>query len=223
MTSTPDLIALLATNVRPVRPMRSPVARASAWLLLSALVLALLSFSQGVRADILACLQQQAFVLSLAGALLTGVSGSVAAFLLSLPDRSRLWVLLPLPALTLWLSTVGYQCLTDWVRLEAGAIEAGEAVRCLATLVLTSLPLSLVMLLMVRAAAPLRPTAVSVMGALAVAGITAVAMALIHELDASVMNLIWTVGTGALFLATGAACGGRLLNWAAWRFEHDRI
>jgi hypothetical protein len=89
--------------------------------------------------------------------LLTGMCAAIAAFMLSLPNRSRLWLLLPTPALFTWLSTLGYQCLTDWISLDPNEIRLGETARCFATLVLTGLPLSLTMLVMLQYAGPLHP------------------------------------------------------------------
>jgi len=142
----------------------------------------LLAISEGLRPDFSQCLRDLRLLLGVGGALLTGVLAAIAAFILSLPGRSRLWVLLPLPGLELWLSTLGYQCLTDWISLEPGGVHAGEAARCFATLVLTNLPLSLAMLVMLRHAAPLRPTTVALAGSLAVAALTAVALSLLHGL-----------------------------------------
>jgi len=126
-------------------------------------------------------------------------------------------LLLPAPALVLWLSTIGYQCLTNWVSLEPNGIHLGETAQCFATLVLTSLPLSLAMLVMLRYAAPLRPIAVTLTGSLAVAAITATALSLFHELDATVMILMWNLGVAALFVGLGGAFGEKMLSWAAPR------
>jgi hypothetical protein len=213
--TTPDLIEALAANLTPVRRLRPPVTRAACWLLLAALVLALLAVSQGIRPDLAQLLREPTFILGMSGALLTGVLAAVAAFMLSLPDRSRFCLLLPAPALVLWLSTIGYQCLTNWVSLEPNGIRLGETARCFATLVLTSLPLSLAMLVMLRYAAPLRPMAVTLTGSLAVAAITATALSLFHDLDATLMILMWNLGTAALFVGMGGAFGGKMFSWAA--------
>ena len=217
MITTPDLIEALAANLVPVRRLRPPVTRAACWLLLVALLFALLALSQGVRPDLTQRLREPTFILSMSGALLTGVLAAVAAFMLSLPDRSGFCLLLPAPALVLWLSTIGYQCLTNWVSLEPNGIHLGETAQCFATLVLTSLPLSLAMLVMLRYAAPLRPIAVTLTGSLAVAAISATALSLFHELDATVMILMWNLGVAALFVGLGGAFGEKMLSWAAPR------
>jgi hypothetical protein len=214
---TPDLIASLAANATPVRRLQPPVMRAACWLLLAAAILTLLAISQGLRADLLLRLQEPVFAISMAASLLTGVLAANAAFLVSLPDRSRLWLLLPMPALVLWLSNIGYQCLVQWIDIGPNGVSLGEAARCFATLVLTSLPLSLAMLVMLRYAAPLRPTAVTLMGSLAVAAITATALSLFHTFDATVMILMWNLGTAVLFVSLAGVFGRTMFRWVAPR------
>ena len=213
MIKTADLIASLAADVKPVRRLRQPVTRATLWLLLAAAVLTLLAISQGVRPDLAERLQEPSFAISMAASLLTGGLAAIAAFLVSLPDRSRLWLLLPAPALIAWLSNIGYQCLAEWISIGPDGVSFGEAARCFATLVLTSLPLSLALLVMLRYAAPLRPTAVAVMGSLAVAGVGATALSLFHAVDATVMILMFNVGAAALFAGLGGVLGRKMFRW----------
>ena len=217
MITTPELINSLAANLTPVQRLRPPVARAFTWLMLALFVLALLSVSHGLRPDFEQRLTDTEFVVNATAALMTGVLAAIAAFMVSLPDRSRLWLLLPVPATILWLTSVGYQCLTHWVAFEANSISLGDTARCFATLVLTSLPLSLAMLIMLRYAALLRPTAVTLMGSLAVAAITATALSLFHAFDATVMILIWNFGTAGLIVGIGAIAGWRMSMSAALR------
>lgn len=215
MITTPDLINALAANVTPVRRLRPPVVRAAGWLLLAALILTLLAIGQGIRPDLAQRLHDPMYVARVLCAFTTGTLAAVAAFMLGLPDRSRLWVLLPIPALVLWLSTLGYQCLTDWISIAPDGVRVGEAARCFATLVLTSLPLSLAMMVMLRYAAPLRPRSAVLAGSLAVAAITAAALTLFHDLDATVMILLWNLGTTGLFIGLAGMFGRKMLSWVA--------
>ncbi len=214
MITTPDLIEALAANATPVRRLRPPLARAMLWLSVAALILALLAVSHGARPDLSQRLQQSTFVVSMLASLLTGILAAIAAFLVSLPDRSRGWLLLPLPALIVWISTIGYGCLTDWVNVDAGSLRMGEAARCFATLVLSSVPLSLLMFVMLRHSAPLRPMPVALTGSLAVAAMTASALSLFHEFDATIMILMWNLGTAALLVGLGALVGHKMLIWS---------
>ena len=213
MITTPDLIEALAANVTPVRRLRPPLARATLWLSFAAVVLVLLAVSHGGRPDLAQRLDQPTFVVSIAASLLTGILAALAAFLVSLPDRSRAWLLLPLPALAVWISTIGYGCLTDWVVVNPGSLRLGEAARCFATLVLVSVPLSLLLFVMLRHAAPLRPMPVALTGSLAVAAITASALSLFHEFDATVMILMWNLGSAALLVGLGTLLGRKMFAW----------
>ena len=212
MITTPQLIEALAANAAPVRPLRPPLVRATLWLSFAAVVLILLTLSQGVRPDLAQRLQQTTFVVGILASLLTGILATIAAFLVSVPDRSRGWLLLPVPSLAVWIATIGYVCLTAWVDVDAGGIRAGEAARCFATLVLTSAPLSLLMFVMLRHAKPLRPLPVALTGSLAVAGMTASALSLFHVFDATVMILMWNLGSAALLVGLGTLLGRKIFS-----------
>jgi hypothetical protein len=217
MIPTPDLIDLLASRVTPVRRLRRPAVRAALWLLLAMVVVGMLVVGHGLRPDFWQRVREASFVIGIFAMVLTGICAAIAAFMLSLPDRPRRWAFLPLPAFAVWVSTIGYQCLTNWVVFDPAGMRWGETARCFSTLVLASLPLSLAILVMLRYAAPLRPTAVTLTAGLAVSAITATAMALIHDLDASIMILMWNFGTAAVIVGLGGMFGRRMLAWAATR------
>ena len=210
MVTTPELIEILCADAKPVRRLRPPLVRAALWLLFASLVLLALASLLGTRPDLAERLRQPIFVAALAGSLLTGVLAAVAAFHLSLPDRSRLWLLLPVPALVLWVLTIGYGCLTDWVSIGPDGVRLGTTLECFATLLIASVPTSVILLVMLRHTARLYPTTVAMMGGLASAGIAATALSLFHELDASVMVLLWTLGTTVLIVALGGIFGRTL-------------
>jgi len=218
VTRTQDLIDAIVQTATPVRRLRPPIIRAGLWLAFAAIVLGLIAIAHGVRPDFSDRVRQPLFVLSMVGALATSVLAAVASFRISLPDSSRLCIVLPLPGLALWISTIGYGCLTDWVSMEPDGVHMGEAVRCFATLLMTSVPLSIAMLVMLRYAARLRPLEVSVMGGLAVAAVTAFALSLFHDPDATVMILIWNLGSAVLIAALGSLFGQSMLTWMASRF-----
>jgi hypothetical protein len=187
-------------------------------LAFAAIVLGLIAIAHGVRSDFSECLRQPLFVFGMLGALATGILAAVASFRISIPDSSRMWILLPLPALALWVSSIGYGCFTDWVSMGPDGIRLGEAVRCFTTLLITSVPLSIAMLVMLRYAALLRPMEVGVMGGLAVAAVTAFALSLFHDLDATVMILVWNLGAAALIATLGSLFGRSMLTWTASHF-----
>jgi hypothetical protein len=123
----------------------------------------------------------------------------------------------PYLPLALWFSTVGYGCFTDWISIGPDGIHMGEAVQCLATLLMTSVPLSIAIVIMLRYAALLRPSEVSVMAGLAVAAMTAFALSLFHSLDATVMILMWNLGVAALIAGLASVFGRSIFTWTAAR------
>lgn len=215
MRRTSDLIDALVESATPIRRLRSPLAHTGIWLGLAAAVLALLCVAHGLRTDLAARLQQPVFVVGMIGALATAILAALASFNLGLPENSRRWLLLPLPGLVVWVATIGYGCLTDWVSMSADGMRMGEAARCFSTLLLTSVPLSIGMLVMLRHAALLRPVAVSSAGGLAIAAMTSFALALLHDLDATIMILIWNLGMAALIAGLAGTFGRTALNWVA--------
>lgn len=206
---TNALIRSLAADAPPVRRLRPPLIRAMGWLLMAAGIMGLMTISHGLRPQFAERMQDAVFALNMMASLATGILATVATFFVSLPDRSRAWLLLPAPALVVWLATIGYQCFNGWVPVPPGAITVEAASGCLATLVLTSLPLSLLMLVMLRYTAALRPRSIILMGSLAVSAITATALSMFHPLDATAMVLGWNLGTALLFLACAAVFSRR--------------
>jgi hypothetical protein len=215
VVTTPELIDELSARATPVQRLRPPLVRAGLWLLLAGLVLLALAAAHGARPDLALRLRDPSFAGALAGSLLTGILAAIAAFHLSLPDRSRLWLLLPAPALALWVATIGYGCLTDWVSIAPGGLRLGSTLECFATLLIASLPPSVALLVMLRHTARLHPTMVGMTGGLATAGVAATALSLLHELDASVMVLVWNLGAAALIVALGGAFSRRIFGWTS--------
>jgi len=217
MIETPELIAALAAAPAKVRRLHAPVLRACAWLGLAAVLVAVLALEHGLRPDLAAQLRKPHFAISLAASLLTGVCAVIACLQASLPDRSRAWLLLPLPPLALWLSGLGYGCLTDWVMMEPNMEDPGETLRCLTTVAVTSLPLGLALLVLLRHAERLRPTLLTLTAGLAVAAIATLALSLLHSIDATAMVLLFNLGTVTLILAIEWIWGRSALAWLSRR------
>jgi hypothetical protein len=217
MTRTSDLINALVAGATPVRRLNPPTIRAACWLVFAALVMLFVGISHGVRPDLALKLQQPVFVVSAVAATTTGILSACGAFVASVPGRSSRWLLLPAPACLVWIGTISYGCLTNWVSIGPDGMSLGETARCFSTLVLVSIPLSLLMLIMLRHATRLSPGPVTMAGSLAVAALTAVALSLFHSLDATAMILMWNLGVAALFVSLSGRYGRRLLGWVALR------
>lgn len=217
MTRTSDLIDMLVADATPVRRLRPPAVRAACWLLFAGLVMLFVGVAHGVRADLALKLHQSLFVVGVAAAMTTGILAAVGTFIASVPGRSRRWLLLPIPASVVWVATISYGCLTNWVYIGPDGISIGETAKCFATLALVGIPLSFVMLVMLRHVARLSPGPVTMTGSVAVAAMTAVALSILHPLDATAMILLWNLGVAALFLSLSGRYAQRLLGWIAPR------
>jgi hypothetical protein len=91
----------------------SPWRAALLWLTLAGVVMGVAVGWSGLRHDIAARLMLPAEQVNLAAVLGAGIAAAVGAFHLALPDRSRYWVLLPMPFVLVWLSGLGMECLGD--------------------------------------------------------------------------------------------------------------
>ncbi|PCE34457.1 NrsF family protein [Burkholderia ubonensis] len=213
--STTELIESLVADGAAVRVLRSPFRRAAGWLLFAALLVACVALAHGARPDLASKLHDPGFVTSVGAAVATGVLAALAAFVASVPGRSMRWLWLPVPALLVWISAIGYGCLTNWVAIGPDGVSLGETARCFATLVLVGVPLGLALIVMLRHVATLAPLPAALAGALAVSAMTAAALSVFHPLDATVMILAWHFGLTVILLAGGARFARRLFEWAA--------
>ena len=212
MIETSALIANLAQDAAPVRRLRPPALRAILWLLFAALVIGGLVLDHGMRHDIAFRFTQPSFVLEWAGSLSTAILAGFAAFYLSLPGRSGRWALLPLPALILWVSSMGSGCYGDWLRLGPDGLALGMSWGCLRFIAFTTVPLSAILLVLLRYTAPIRPVSTTILATLSVAALAASGQSLMHGLDTTIMVLVWHVGTTTLLLLAARFAGPRLLR-----------
>lgn len=84
-------------------------------------------------------------------------------------------------------------------------------------LVLTSVPLAIALAVMLCHAAVLRGGTVAMMAGLAVAAMTATALALFHDHDATALILVWNLGTTALITGLVTLFGRGMFHWMASR------
>lgn len=214
MTARLDaLIDDLGADLRAVHRLDPPLRRAAAWLALVAAT----GLALAAVADLPGLARRLAdgpdLLLAVMGSATTAVLAAVAAFQLSLPDRHpAAWVLLPAPALGLWIVAAGAGCGRDWVVPHTHPATLHEARTCFAFIVGLSVPLSAAMVLMIRRACPIRPGLASAAGGLATAAAAATLLTLVHPTDASAADLAVHAGAVALVVGLNRALGGRLLD-----------
>lgn len=211
--TTDQLIARLSADAAPVRRLRAPVWRAAAWLAAAAIAAAAGIAVAADPALFETRLAQPTAQIEMLSALVTGVVAVLAAFHLSVPDRSPAWMLAPLPALVVWIGSSGYGCYELLTRNAAGAWAPGSAVDCLRFILATSVPLAVALLPVLRRARPLAPAPVAAMAGLGVAALAACLLEFFHPVDVTVLDLAAHVAAVAAVVGVSALAGkGRLLR-----------
>jgi hypothetical protein len=189
LTTTEQLIETLAADAEPVRRLRPPLARTAVWLVAFVAVVGAVTLATGTWPAMMARLADTRFAVEMAATFVTGLTAVVAAFYLSLPDRSRLWMLLPVPSLLLWLATSGYGCYRNWVAHGPQGWELGRSSDCFVFIVTMSIPVAVVLYLVLRRARPLEPLRVMASGGLGVAALAAGTLQFYHPFDVTVVDL----------------------------------
>ena len=204
------LIGDLGADLKPVRRLPPPWLRALVWLGVVVIV-ALILVATRTLLPALGIIGNDPFMLPGAYAsLLTAALAAIAAFELSLPDRSDAWIWLPAPALVVWIALNGLGCLAT-LAIPGTQTTPFQFMVCLSLIFAISLPLTAAMILMVRRARPLRPLRVAVLGGLAASGAAATLLVLIHPHDSAVLDLAAHAVAVVVIIALNVLLGGRLL------------
>ncbi|WP_149193604.1 DUF1109 domain-containing protein [Luteimonas suaedae] len=216
MTDTSRLIDQLTAQARPVRPLASPLRRTLLWIAMAAALIAAIVAAYGLRPGLAELAATPALVEWIAS-VLTGVLAAYAVFQISVPGRSPRWAWLPLPALLLWLGGLGWGCLHDAARMgsAAFALEMASS-ECAVAIAMTSIPLGLVMLLMVRHAGVIRPAPTAMLSALSAAALSAAGVSLFHGGESALMVLLWHVGAVIVLSLLCLAFGRPLFSWIGY-------
>lgn len=214
MTDTSRLIEQLVAQARPVRPLASPWRRTLLWVALAAGLIALMVAAKGIQPGLATEFSTPPLLIERIASVCTGLLAAYAVFQISVPGRSPRWAWLPVPALVLWLSGLGWGCLLDVARMgsEAFVLEMASA-ECAVAIAMISIPLGLVMLLMVRHAGVVRPGPTAMLSALSAAALSAAGVSLIHSGESAVMVLLWHVGAVAVLSLICLALGRPLFAW----------
>jgi hypothetical protein len=208
------LVEDLAGGLEPVRPLPAPEARAALWLGAALLIGLGLAAWTGTGGFMLR-MRVPDLALAAIGAVLTAASAAFAAFATSVPGRSAGWALLPLPPLVLWIGASGFGCLREWVAPGTDIPGAHEVMGCFSFLVFVSVPLSALIVVMLRRACPLRPNLTAALGGLAVAAAAAVLLMPVHPHDATATDLLIHAAAVAIVITVNGLAGGRMLGRGA--------
>jgi hypothetical protein len=210
---TDKLIQSLAADARPVRPLASPWTRTGLWLAIAIPYLALVVIVISPRSDLLTKLTEARFLIEQVAALTTGIAAAIAAFASTVPGYDRKVLLLPILPLAVWLGSLGEGCLSTVRQLGLAGLSLQPDWFCLPAIMLVGAMPAVAMVVMLRRGAPLFPYLSAGFGALAAAGLGNFGLRLFHPQDASLMVLVWQVGSVFILTMLGCCAGRTILNW----------
>ena len=205
------LIDGVVADLQPVKRLPSPWVRAALWLGLVAILalgLATLADLPDVRLRLMAVPDMWLAVL---GSTLTAALATIAAFQLGLPDRSPFWALLPLPGVALWIGASGLGCARTWLIPGTHDASMSETKSCLMFIVGLSVPLTIVMLAMLRRGYALYPSLAGAVAGLAVAA-AATLLNFFHPFDAALTDLAVHAVTVVFVVTVNRFLGGAILT-----------
>jgi hypothetical protein len=208
LITTPELIDALAADAKPVRRLRPPLARAGLWLGGFVAIVAAVTWATGSWPLMIERLRLTRFAVEMSATFLTGIAAVIAAFALSLPDRSRFWMALPLPPLVLWLASSGYGCYENWITDGPQGWRLGRSSDCFIFILTMGIPVAVALYLALRRALPLDPLRVTAVGGLGVAALAAATLQFYHPFDVTIVDLAVHV-TAVLIVVAAITLGAR--------------
>lgn len=211
---TEDLIRQLASEAKPVHPLRPTPWRALAWLVVAGVALVVVMLLMGVRRELADTADRVDFAVEAALLVVTAVSALVGALLVSIPgagvDRRVRWV----PVI------LGVACILLAAGELAYAAMAGAptgrltfAWHCVYKTTSVAIIPGIVLFVMLRRAAPLQTAWAGLLAGLATASIGVLGANIICPNDRPLHMLLWHVFPLMLFAGAGAALGRWLLKW----------
>ena len=210
--SADRLIGALAADLRPVRLLLPPALRTLLWLLLVAAIAAALATFADVSATWHRLSAVSDMWLAALGSIATMATAAFAAFELSLPDRSRSWALLPLPAAVLWVGASGLGCMRGVLLPGTHVAATNETLHCLLFIVGLSVPLSVALMLMLLRGCSLAPPLTAAMAGLASAAAAATLLNFFHPFAVAAADL-FVHGIAVLIVVVAVrAVGSRTLQ-----------
>lgn len=208
------LIDRLGTELVPVRRLLPPGLRTVGWLLVVGVIAAGLLMHYGASPMLLRFAGTPDLAWAGLGAVLTAISAAWAAFVLSVPGRRAAWAWLPLPGALLWIGASGLGCLRHLLAPGTSVAALHQSADCLVFIISFSIPLSALMIVLLRRACPLRPVLTAVLVGLASAAASASLLEICHAYDSAATDLLTHALAVAVVIAANAAMGGRLLSKA---------
>lgn len=210
---TETFIGRLAVEDEPVVRLAPPSMRLGLWLSLGLPYVAVIVFMMGPRPDLIAKFADPIYLIEQLAALATGIFAAFAAFASVVPGLDRRMLALPLIPLVVWLGSLGAGCVQAWMQFGPSGLSIQPDWECVPAIVLIGMVPGIAIALMLRRGAPLNPHLTTALGGLAAAGIGNFGLRFFHPQDASIMVLVWQMGTVFLLTALSGWAGKALLDW----------
>lgn len=207
-----NLIHALGDGLVPVRRLLPPWLRTLGWLLVVSLLAAALLMHFGITAAVQRWAAAPDLGWAAAGAVLTAICAAWAAFASGVPGQRGGWAWLPVPAALLWIGASGLGCLRTWVTPDTQVAGLQQSADCLIFIISFSIPLSALLIWLLRRACPLRPVLTAVLIGLASAAASASLLEICHAFDAAATDLLTHAAAVAVVVVVNGAMGGRLLS-----------
>lgn len=215
--STNALITELVASAGPVRPLAAPLWRGLVTIavlaLAAAAVIVLFGNVQGVATRYAG--RHLLMMLEMGAMLLTGVIAIIGAFFVSIPGRSRLWLLAPMPSLAAWIGLSGLGCYQDFLRFGEGGVALGDTMTCFSLLLGGGLLVGLPLLLRLARARPVDPLPVALLGGLGAAAVSAFLLQFFHPFALTILDLAVHLVAVGLIVAIVTISRRRTLS-SAW-------
>jgi len=206
------LIDELGAELVPVRRLLPPWMRTLGWLALVAAFSVLLFAHYGDAPMLRRWAGAPDLGWAALGAVLTAITAAWAAFTLAVPGHARVWAWLPLPPALLWIGASGLGCLRTWLAPGTSIATLHQSADCLVFIVSFSIPLSAMLVWLLRRACPLRPLLTALLVGLASAAASASLLEICHAFDAAATDLLTHALAVLIVIGANAAMGGRLLS-----------
>ncbi|MEO7066914.1 MAG: NrsF family protein [Rhodanobacter sp.] len=208
------LIDRLGSSLVPVQRLAPPWQRTFGWVLIVAVLALALLMYYGTGGMMQRWAAAPDLGWAAVGAAITTVCAAWTALALSVPGRRALWAWLPVPGALLWIGASGLGCLRVWFTPNPQDAAFQQSADCLFFIIGLSIPLSALLIMLLRRACPLRPVLTAVMVGLASASASACLLEIGHSHDSAVTDLLTHALAVGLVIAVNAAMGGRLLSKA---------
>jgi hypothetical protein len=204
------LIDALGAELTPVRRLPPPWRRTLGWLAVVAVIAMVLFMRYGAGTMLHRWTAVPDLGLAACGAVITAITAALASFVLAVPGRSVRWAWLPVPSALVWIGASGLGCLRAHIPGMA-VMNLNGANECLIFIISFSIPLSGLMIWLLRRACPLRPVLTAVLVGLASAAASASLLEICHNFDAAASDLVMHAVAVVLVVGLNAFMGGRLL------------